>query len=711
MNIGSFLKAVGDLQPASSRPLELRPGQTVRATVLEAHGKDGALLQIGESQLLAKLETPLQPGQTAVLQVKGETDEGVLVLQLAARATKSAAEPEAAQWKELAGRLGLGAGDKGAAELVKAIRAAGLPLSAETADGLRTAAALKPSGIDPGEWLRAAASALQRGMPLTSETLLALRQALAGPPVHELLERLEQELVNRGVAKPAQAGEAAEADAAAKRGSGAASAGQAPVASAAGGRAAPQGGAVPAAAPADPSGAEAAPQAEAAKGGAVPVKAADHAARLLALLQSGPWLEPAADGASVGAQAARGVPAEAPSGKGATAGADGTTAAAGAKGGGAAAYGSAVALISPQGGGSPAGGGAGAPAAGPASEGGEAPAAAKPSPQGAVKTLLQWLGVGHEQQLARSSSQPSPAFADVQHQQAASLKEAGGEAAGSPLGSRAADGEAAATRAVDVRGSAAGHADASASARAAAGETARSGSEAAATASAAAARTEEGDAAGSRGSIRLEQPLATVRPGPLPLAAGVALDRTEEAALKPALLQLLAASDVPPGAREAATQLLQQITGQQLLLTPERSGAFFSQLTLQLPVRTADGAATATVQVQARRGAKGEVDASNCRLLFDLELGELGTTLVDVAVVDKVVSLTVYADHPAVPELLEAGRQSLTEQVHQAGYRLLGLRAADSRPQAGGGGADPGASLPTRPEWVTDRYRGVDMKI
>lgn len=354
MNIGSFLKAIGDLQPAASRALELRPGQTVRATVLEAHGKDGALLQIGDSQLLAKLETPLETGQTAVLQVKGETDEGVIVLQLAARGAKPAAEAEAPKWKELAGQLGFGAGDKGAAELVKAIRAAGLPLSAETAEGLRTAAALKPAGVDAGEWLRAAASAMQRGMPLTSETLLGLRQALSGPPVHELLARLEQELAAMGSARPS---DAAEGDGSlAKRAAGVGEAAAPAAPAAAVGQDAKQRPAGPTASLGAGAG-EAAPldgAAEAAKAGPAPLKAADAAARLLSLLQGGPWLEPAADAAAESLPG-RGVPADGggASGKGVLAGADGRHAAGAAKGGAAlsaaAAQAAAAAVPAPQG--------------------------------------------------------------------------------------------------------------------------------------------------------------------------------------------------------------------------------------------------------------------------------------------------------------------------------------------------------------------------
>ena len=57
-----------------------------------------------------------------------------------------------------------------------------------------------------------------------------------------------------------------------------------------------------------------------------------------------------------------------------------------------------------------------------------------------------------------------------------------------------------------------------------------------------------------------------------PPAAGPGLAQiSQHESLKSALLALAASDDVPPALKETAQQLVQQITGQQLLLTPERN--------------------------------------------------------------------------------------------------------------------------------------------
>ncbi|MBW7462294.1 hypothetical protein K0U00_50405, partial [Paenibacillus sepulcri] len=109
---------------------------------------------------------------------------------------------------------------------------------------------------------------------------------------------------------------------------------------------------------------------------------------------------------------------------------------------------------------------------------------------------------------------------------------------------------------------------------------------------------------------------------------------------------------VPQALKDTAQQLVQHITGQQLLLTPERTASLFSHVTLFIPMQGQDGSQTASVHIQTRRGRKGELDAENCRLLFDLRMNTLGETVVDVQVVNKIVSLNLWNDHPAIAELL-----------------------------------------------------------
>ena len=168
------------------------------------------------------------------------------------------------------------------------------------------------------------------------------------------------------------------------------------------------------------------------------------------------------------------------------------------------------------------------------------------------------------------------------------------------------------------------------------------------------------------------------------------------------------AADLSPQLKDAAGQLLQNITGQQLLLSPERNGAFFSQVTFHIPLPTSNGSGTAEVHVQSRRSDKGTLDASNCRLLFDLRLAEVGDTVVDVTVADKVVSLHVFNSHPAMQSLAETGRPALQELLESAGYRLLGMKVSspEERLQKQ---AEAVSAKQLQPQ--SGAYKGVDYRI
>ncbi|MBB6694768.1 hypothetical protein H7B90_25550, partial [Cohnella xylanilytica] len=190
--------------------------------------------------------------------------------------------------------------------------------------------------------------------------------------------------------------------------------------------------------------------------------------------------------------------------------------------------------------------------------------------------------------------------------------------------------------------------------------------------------------------------------------------------LKSALLTLAASDDLPAPLREAAQGLAGQITGQQLLLSPERQNmALMSHMTLFVPMKGPDGDTTATIHVQTRRGRKGEWDADNCRLLFDLKMKNLGDTIVDVHVVDKVVSLRLLNDRPWVAELVEAARDEAAAGLGAAGYQLLSLKTV---PFPASSAADPssgdkGAAASGGPidrlasdAYAAKPYKGVDYR-
>ncbi|MFC5649029.1 flagellar hook-length control protein FliK [Paenibacillus solisilvae] len=183
---------------------------------------------------------------------------------------------------------------------------------------------------------------------------------------------------------------------------------------------------------------------------------------------------------------------------------------------------------------------------------------------------------------------------------------------------------------------------------------------------------------------------------------------------KSALLTLAAGDDVPQSLRDTAQQLVQHVTGQQLLLTPERTGSPFTHVTMFIPMQGPDGSQTASVHIQTGRGRKGELDADNCRLLFDLKMKTLGDTIVDVQVVDKIVSLNLWNDHPVITDLLESSRGEMAQALQGAGFKLLTLRSKPmpNRTVHSDSDADAKGSVPaaSAPEWSSKPYRGVDIR-
>jgi len=143
--------------------------------------------------------------------------------------------------------------------------------------------------------------------------------------------------------------------------------------------------------------------------------------------------------------------------------------------------------------------------------------------------------------------------------------------------------------------------------------------------------------------------------------------------LKSALLHLLQADDVPAAVKDSAQQALQQITGQQLMLSSDKA-SMFSHITMFVPLMNANGEQTAAVHIQSRKGSRGQIDAQNCRLVFDLRMKSLGDTMIDVQVVDRIVSLRVLNDSPFIQSLLESHREEIAAGLSNIGYQFISLK-------------------------------------
>lgn len=89
--------------------------------------------------------------------------------------------------------------------------------------------------------------------------------------------------------------------------------------------------------------------------------------------------------------------------------------------------------------------------------------------------------------------------------------------------------------------------------------------------------------------------------------------------------------------------------------------------------------------------------------------------MVDVNVMDKIVSLNLWNEHPAISMLAESSRSEIAGSLQQAGYQLLSLRttplpkAGEQRPEDGA--AAKSQQLPDMTAFSSNRYKGVDYRI
>lgn len=564
MNIDQLVRAwLGGARAESVKTLELRIGQIVRGTVLQLLADSEAIVSIGGAKLRARLEAPLQPGQSAWLQVMPESGQSV-VLKTVPPSQLPFADQTAG---DILAQLRL----KDTAEnrqLVQWMQKEGIPLTRSNVRMLLEVQRHAPADADRTAWLRAASTALSRQLPVTPQTVAALHQIMHGPPLPQLLNDLasrlqealrmlpegapSRALLQQGARLVASVGQALDGFSQAAPPSGTAPSHAAPSAA----NAAPSGGAPAFAAPTQTAEAATAPPASArpaaaptAAPPAMPADAGSAGASMRTFADSAAVSRPVAQ--QPAAPTAPGHPAAPPQGAASTAGAtmprtDGFAASSTAPVASESVHPDGRFVADERSAGR-------APAQFPTAD------ASKPW----LLRFLKTLGVDTESLLAGPGGFPD-------------ARPDGGT--GSPA----------------------------------------------------------------------------------------ALDN-----LKTWLLQTAARDDTPPALRESVQQMLQHVTGQQLLLSADR-GAAFNHLTLVVPFSPQSGDPPATIHIQSRTtGKRGRLDSDNCRLLFDLSMRHLGDTLIQVDVFDRSVSMQVWNDHPMLPIWINEARPQVAEALDRMGYRMV----------------------------------------
>ncbi|WP_223199912.1 MULTISPECIES: hypothetical protein [unclassified Paenibacillus] len=663
---------MGDSKPGNAKPLELKEGQVVRGSVVSVSDDGGeAVLQIQGVQVRAKLETPLRPGETTLLQVQPPGENGITVMK---PMTGTLAELPQASLNNLLKDVGL-PDTKGNRELLLAMQRSGLPLTKDNVAMVQNMMTAKPAQVPVEEWVQATGIAFQRGLPVTAETVKGLHQTVFGPPLHQLLSGLADQLetmLTQTTGKPVLLGEQSAAMKPAVMAgtpvvSNASQTEEGLVASSNGRQVTGTG-----------TPALSTQQGQAALAGSISMTdggAEDAGTAVKGNLQTGAGAGNAEAGAKAvassvetagkggaGIPSGTGIPGESP--RGADAGQVGSRP--GTPGAAAESVAGRVITGQPE---TPA-------AAGTPSAAGQAAPAAPTAAQLAPK-LLALLDA------LRSASTAAPAQPGAAAQAAPASQ--GGQAAAAAGGvpqplPAGADAPPAGGNAAAPAGAAAVHAPV----------------------------THEGDPWVGRvlKLLGAEHEQQAVHGAAAQPRVGDAASPANADTLKGLLLQLASSEGAPAALKDAAGQAVQYLTGQQLLLTTDRS-ATFAQMHWFIPITGPDGEETASVQIQSRRGPRGELDASNCRLWFDLDMKSLGPTLVDVHVVNNIVSLRVLNDREGMGPLLESGREVIHQALDKLGYQLLTFKA-----EPWPAGQEPGAERKmTASDYSPERYKGVDLKV
>jgi len=702
VNIGSLIRGLlGDSKAGDIKQLDVKTGQVVRGVVLSV-SDDGqeAEIQIQGVKVHAKLETPLQQGQATMMQVQPPDESGMMVLKPLSESPYTSLT--AKSMGEVLTAVGL-TDTKANREMIQTLQASGVPLTKENATLFKAILMEKPAGVPPEQWLQSAAIAFQRGLPMTGESIRGLQQAVFGPPLHQLLSGLSEQLTllakQAGESLPSKGMVESQVGAGTTQVSGASgtqdTVGKTGNTVGAQVQQGSQGAQVLTGMSSEAVGKGATTQGiasgtAASSGGPSPLQ--PLLAKLQDVLQQLHGTQLSANPPSQSSTAVVLTATASPSGGGNFTGvatpvidsfAGVVTPPASAT---AAAPGGTAAVVPP--------------ATQTSASLGEAPAGASQQlapTQGEepwVGRMLKLLGAEHEQQALRGGVTP-------QAQQAPQ----GAAAAGNvPLGNTATAAPAASnvvppTLQSSVETPPTNQAQGTkptANAPLANQEQATQLAQGASLAHVA------------KGTSDVILPVASSMPMVVGNGNSTDVPALNQDSLKGILLEMLDRSDLPPALREAAQQLVQQMTGQQLLLNTDRT-APFAQVTMFIPLNGQDGQETASVHIQARRGKKGELDASNCRLWFDLDMKHLGSTLVDVQVVDKIVSLKIHNDHEWMTSLIEDRRDEISQAIHSIGYQLLSLKA-EPLPIPTVAEVD-GKQGSVTSEYTPPTYKGVDMRI
>ncbi|QXE03082.1 hypothetical protein [Terribacillus sp. DMT04] len=180
----------------------------------------------------------------------------------------------------------------------------------------------------------------------------------------------------------------------------------------------------------------------------------------------------------------------------------------------------------------------------------------------------------------------------------------------------------------------------------------------------------------------------------------VAAANVTELPLKGLLLQQHAAAGEKA---DLSTQLLQQITGSQLLQVQDDKQMAYIQL--QLPGAPFGLNKDMLLNIESRKEADGQLSAEHSRIMFYLDMPVLKELVVDMFVQKKAVSLHIYTESDAAEAAMRPLQNKLKTALEKSGYHLSSVKY--SLPSK----ANPAGQYAAAKPNVPFEQRGVDFRI
>ncbi|HWI47857.1 MAG TPA: hypothetical protein VNU45_06475 [Rummeliibacillus sp.] len=171
--------------------------------------------------------------------------------------------------------------------------------------------------------------------------------------------------------------------------------------------------------------------------------------------------------------------------------------------------------------------------------------------------------------------------------------------------------------------------------------------------------------------------------------------------LKPQLLGLLQDDSVSSTTKSVAEQVVARMNGMQYL---SGENGPQHQLIMQVPLEFFGKKTEATLQWNGRMKKNGKIDADYARILFYLQLNSLKETVIDMQVQSRVVIVTLYNETDGLTALAEPLKAALKTGLSQHDYQLSGLFIKNYSKQP--------VSLKTNTQTApVDQNKGVDIRI